>query len=195
MQELNRTFVGIRLPIDAQQKLAEVQLTIRHKAGSDVVRFSNTAETQIVLMSLGELNTLTFENVKTTLPRVAAQFKPFPITLEGLGGTPSNLQPRFVWTAIGGNEAEVIRLHNAVERAMMPIVPGYLAVPFKPHVDLGRMKIESEANRTALGRAIKMAQVGVIYQMEVSHLELFRSTATTQGPHLLSYGTYPLTQA
>lgn len=195
MQELNRTFVGIRLPGETQQKLAEIQMTIRHKAGSDVVRFNNTAELQLVLIPLGELTVLSFDNVKKALPAVATQFQPFSITIEGLGGTPSNLQPRFVWAGIGGAVDDVIRLHNTLERSLMPMLPGYQAMPFKPHVDLGRMKVESEANRTALGRAIRMAQIGLIAELRVSQFELFRSTATTLGPHLQSEGVYPLGNA
>jgi 2'-5' RNA ligase len=192
MQELNRAFVGIRLPAAAQQKLAETQLTLRHKAGSDVLRFSSTEEMHIVLMSLGELNMATFEMVKGTLPKAAAGFKPFAITIEGLGGTPSNLQPRFIWAGIGGNVAELTRLHNETERWMLQVARSYQPTPFKAHVDLGRIKTESEANRTALGRALRMTQVGVIFDLQVSQIELFRSTATTQGPHLVSYGTYAL---
>lgn len=192
MQELNRTFIGIKLPNEAQQKLGEVQMTVRHKAGSDVVRFVNPAEMQIVLMALGELNMMTFENVKNTLPRVVASVRQFQVTIEGLGGTPSNLQPRFIWAGIGGAADQLIALHNAIERTLMPLVPSYQPVPFKPHVDLGRMKTESEANRTALGRAIRMAQVGLIYTLPVVSVEMFRSTATSQGVALVSYASCPL---
>jgi 2'-5' RNA ligase len=192
MQELTRSFVGIRLPIEAQQKLGDVQTLIRQKAGGDVVRFTNISEIQMVLIALGELNHLSFVNVKKALPEICAQCSPFTVTIEGLGGTPSSLQPRFVWAGVGGDAEAMLRLHAALEKGLMPYLPNYQATAFKPHVDLGRLKTESEPNRTALGRAVRMAQVGAVYEMAVSKIELFRSTVTTQGPHLESEGSFAL---
>ncbi|HEY3781688.1 MAG TPA: RNA 2',3'-cyclic phosphodiesterase [Fimbriimonadaceae bacterium] len=191
MEELNRCFVGIRLPQEAQAKLAEVQLAIRHKAGSDVVRWSNTAELQIIVLPLGELLVERVHQVMSLLPNIAAQFRPFEITLEGLGGSPSALQPRFPWVGVGGDAQVLMNLHLALERSLMPLLPNYQAKGFQGHIDLGRIKIESEQNRTALGRAIKMSPTGCIYRMAVTQFDLFRSATSSGGVHLVTEGSYP----
>jgi 2'-5' RNA ligase len=73
----------------------------------------------------------------------------------------------------------------------MPLLPNYQAKGFQGHVDLGRIKIESEQNRTALGRAIKMSPTGCIWRQQVTQFELFRSTTTSMGPQLVTDASYP----
>jgi len=192
MDDLNRTFVGIRLPADVQSKLAEVQQVVRHRAGSDVVRFANPHELQLVILALGELTVATLDQVHRTITPLLPQFRPFELTVDGLGGSPSMLQPRFVWAGIGGDVAELTKLHNIIEANLISILRDYHARPFQPHIDLGRMKIESEQNRTALGRAIKMSQVGYVASLNVSSIETFRSTATPAGPTLEPITIYRL---
>ena len=175
VEELNRCFVGIRLPQEAQTKLADVQLAIRHKAGSDVVRWSNPSELQIILLPLGELLVARVHQVQLILPSVAAQFRPFEITIEGLGGSPSALQPRFP----SGEHAGIEELQAGA------------GAGFQVHIELGRIKTEAEAHRTALGRAIKMTSIGCVWRMRVTQFDLFRSTTTNMGPQLVTINSYP----
>ena len=192
MEELNRTFIGIRLSPEIQAKLGEVQQALRHKAGSDVARWNQPNMIQLTIMPLGELLIGTFDQVRRSLPGITAQARPFELTVEGVGGSPSNLQPRFIWIGMGGESQNLILLHNSLETVLRPMLRDYQPRPFVPHIDLGRIKIESEQNRTALGRAIRMTPVGCVATLQVSQIELFRSTATSMGPQLISEGTFAL---
>ena len=192
MEELNRTFIGIRLSQDVQSKLGETQLTLRHKAGSDVLRFNPPATIQIVIIPLGELLVGTFDQVRRTLPNLVSQLRPFQLAVEGLGGTPSNLQPRFVWAGLTGDINQLVALHNTLENGLRPMLPNDQPKPFVPHIDIARIKIESEQNRTTVGRALRMLQIGCLANLNVSQIELFRSTTSAAGPELVSEGTFAL---
>jgi len=119
-------------------------------------------------------------------------FPPLKLSLEGLTGAPSNLQPRFIGTGITGDVAQLTTIHNQLEAKLLPVLRDYQAKPFQPRVDLGRIKIESEQNRTALGRAIKMAQLGTVATFDVPAIELLRNVTTTSGPSLELIKSYSL---
>jgi 2'-5' RNA ligase len=192
MDTLNRCFIGIRLTPDIQQKLVEVAGVIRHRAGSDLVRWTPQSELQMVVMALGELSIPTVEMVKQTIRPIFTQHPSMALTLEGLGGSPSSMQPRYVWCGVTGDVQQLITLHNALEAKLLPILREYEAKPFVPNLGLGRLKQESEQNRTQLGRAIRMSQVGCVGELMVNQVELLRSAVTASGPSLLPIESFPL---
>lgn len=192
MQELNRVSIGFRVPPDVQQKLADAQLALKHKGGGDVVRWVPPSELQLTIMHLGEISLYALEQVKTAIGSSLAVYHQMNLNLEGLAGSPNNLQPRFVWTAVTGDVEELTKIHNHLERLLMHLLREYNAKPFVPHLDLGRIKIESEHNRTALGRAIKMVAMGMIGSFRVDKIELMRAVTTSAGPSLELLQAYPL---
>jgi len=56
MDALNRTFIGLRLPLALLPKIAEIQQVIWYRAGADVVRWIPNQELQIAIMALGEVS-------------------------------------------------------------------------------------------------------------------------------------------
>jgi len=192
MDALNRTFIGVRLPLSLLPKVAEIQQVIRYRAGADVVRWIPNQELQLTVMALGELSLPIVEQVQRIAGPMFGLFPQLKLNLEGLVGAPSNLQPRFIGAGITGDVAALTTIHNQLEAKLIPILREYQAKPFQPHVDLGRIKIESEQNRTALGRAIKMAQLGQVASFDVPALELMRTVTSAAGPSLELIKSYPL---
>lgn len=192
MDALNRTYIGIRLPSSLYPKIAELQTSIRQKGGSDVVRWIPNTELQITVMALGEVSLPNLEQIQRIVGPMFALFRPLCISLEGLVGAPNNLQPRFLSMGVTGDVAELTAIHNQLEAKLLHILRDYAAKPFQPHMDLGRIKIESEQNRTALGRALRMLQIGCLATIEVPALELLRATSSTMGPTLELIQSYRL---
>src|SRR2546421_11617611 len=192
MDALNRTFIAIRVPLSLLPKIAEVQQTIRYRAGADVVRWIPNPELQIVVMALGEVSLPSLEQIQRIIGPMMGTFPPLKLALEGLVGSPSNLQPRFIAVGVTGDVPALTNIHNQLEAKLLPVLRDHVTKPFQPHVDLGRIKIESEQNRTALGRAIKMAQLGNVASFDVNAIELLRNVTTATGPSLELIKSYSL---
>lgn len=194
MDALNRCSVVIRIPADLQADLAEMQSQIRRRAGADLVRWTPATELVLTLVSLGEISVGQVAQVASTLGSVVSGFGTLNLQLEGLGGSPNNLQPRFLWVGVSGDVPRLAELQQAIERAVMPFVPHQESREFHPQVPIGRLKQESESTRSALGRAVRMAQVGSVGAFEATSVELARMATTSAGPTIVTVQTYFLGQ-
>lgn len=192
MDALNRCSLVVRVPADLQATLGETQLQIRKRAGADLVRWTPTTELVFTLVSLGEISIGQVAQVTATVGPVVAQYPRGQVALEGLGGSPNNLQPRVLWIGVAGDVSGLERFAQDLERAIMPIVPHHEARSLQAHIPIGRLKQESEANRSALGRAVRMAQIGSIGALPIQEVELIRMATTSAGPTIVTIQSFPL---
>jgi 2'-5' RNA ligase len=192
MDMLNRCSLGIRVPAEFAPKLTELQQMIRHRAGTDAIRWNGLTEMFIPIMVFGEIQIPTLEQIKKVLPGLCMQSKPMSLSIEGLMGIPSNLQPRFLCCGVTGDVETLTALHNACEDKISLFLREYQRKPYQPHIDLGRIKVESEQARTALGRGIRLTPVGCLLSMEVKSIDLLMNTITPTGPTYALHATYPL---
>lgn len=192
MDALNRTSIVIRIPVDLQAALTDVQNQIRKRAGADLVRWTPASELVFTIVTLGEIGVGQIAQLGATLGSVVSGFPAMHLSLDGLGGSPNNLQPRFLWVGVGGDLATLETLNQALERAVAPILPHHEVRSLQAHVPIGRIKQESESNRSALGRALRMAQIEHIGAFSVPSIELARMATTSAGPTLVAIQTFPL---
>lgn len=192
MDILNRCALAIRLPAEIQQTLGEAQIQIRRRAGGDLVRWTPVTELVLTIVSLGELGPGQIVQVDQTVRPMIAQCPCLDLNLSGLGGSPTNLQPRYVWIGVGGQVETLTKLHNWLEPALTPILPDHEAREYQATVPLGRLKQESEQNRSALGRALRVAGVDQIGSFRATEVEMIRYAATGAGVTLLTVNSYPL---
>lgn len=188
---LNRSLVGIRLPSELQAGIAEVQKQLRWRAGGEAVRWTPPEEMVLHLTALGEVSANVLIRAKQALEPLISRCPPLHLKIEGVGGAPTVLQPRIVFANVTGDLVTLEQLHNAVEAVLTPIVPDHEVRPFEPRIILGRLKKQEEADRTALGRALKIASVGEVGFWTATEAELIRSVGTTAGPTLVTEATYP----
>lgn len=192
MDVLNRSSLVIRIPADLQAVLTDVQLQIRKRAGADLVRWTPGTELVLTLVNLGEIGIGQIAELNATLGPVVAGTRATSIQLEGLGGSPSNLQPRFLWIGLAGDTSPLEQLTVALERAAAPIVPHHEARGLLAHIPIGRLKQESESSRSALGRAVRMAQIGAVGVFQATSVELVRMATSSAGPTLVTVQAFPL---
>jgi 2'-5' RNA ligase len=193
MDILNRCSIVIRIPAELQADLAELQLQIRRRAGADLVRWTPSNELVLTLLSLGEIGVGQMAQIAATLPTIASRHRALDLQLEGLGGSPNNLQPRLLWVGVGGDVLGLAQLQQAIEHAVAPLVPHQELRQFQAQVPIGRLKQESEANRSALGRAVRMAQIGSVGAFTAPAVELIRMAATSAGPTIVTVESFALT--
>lgn len=192
MDLLNRASIALRLPEDVGQALAEVQKTIRWRAGADGMRWTPVSEMHVSIVSLGEVSMSAFMRVREAVAPEFAKFGPIKLRVVGVGGSPTNLQPRFLWAGLEGELEKLKFVHERIEWVVKPLCPDHETRPFEPHIALGRLKTQEERERTALGRAIKIAAIGDIAEFTATHAELIRATVSTAGPTLVTEQSYKL---
>ena len=182
MDVLNRTFVGVRLPLAQFLPLEEKILLLKRKPGVDNLRWNAHSELLLNLCSLGELSPITVLSLKPILRQIAGSSSPFNLEIKGFGGIPNMIQPRYVYAGIEGPDLyRLPTLAEEVDRATRPFTPHRDAKPFQAHIVLGRLKTESEQFRVALGRALKLAEQPFITEWRIEHIELLCSQASESG--------------
>ncbi len=191
MDALNRSSLVIRMPAELQAALVDAQNTIRRKAGADLVRWTPANELLLTLVSLGEISPSQIAQVSASVGGIVGRYAAPQVTLETLGGSPNNLQPRFLWIGMAGDVAPLQQLAGELDKVAGSIVYGHEGRPLQAHVPIGRIKQESESNRSALGRAIRVAGVGMVGSFQAASVELVRAAATTAGPTILTVQTFP----
>lgn len=192
MDTLNRCMVGVRIPADLQRALVEVQVALRRKAGADLVRWTPGPELFLTLAALGEITPEEVYRLQANLRPLANQFQSMAFEVDGLGGHPTNLQPRVVYASIGGELHKLEALDRAVESAVGHMLKDHMGSSMKAHIPLGRLKQESEAMRSALGRALRVAGIGHIGTLTVDAFEFVRLASTGAGPTMVTVERYQL---
>lgn len=180
MGPLVRCFIGIRIPESFWPKLQETQMQIRRKAATDVCRWNGQNELLLTLCALGEQQWEMVKRASGVLGPICAKYPPINLKLEGLHGLPNNNQPRHVGLNVTGDLDSLRKLREELARAVGPMLPP-TEKEFVPLVMLGRLKIESEQARTALGRAVRMTPAEVVGEWTATEIQLLRTDATTAG--------------
>lgn len=181
MEAINRTTLGVRVPLGLQQQIEDALLLIKRKPGVTDVRWNAPSELILSLCSLGELSPATIARVGQAALEVCRKNPRLRLDVVGFGGLPNMIQPRYVYAGIGGDAAALGTLVTSLDQALSPLLPHRDVKPFHPHILLGRLKTESEPNRVGLGRALKLAQQPMIGTLDVSAVELLIASASTSG--------------
>lgn len=192
MDVLNRCALVIRLPAELERILGEVQINVRKRAGGDLVRWTPTTELVVTLVSLGELSAGQIVQVDATVAPIINRYRRMSFSVDGLGGSPTNLQPRFVWAAVGGDVESLTQLNRELERALAPLLRNHEVKDFEARIPLGRIKQESESTRSALGRALRVAGVGEIGTLSANTICMIRYAGTSAGVTLIDVNRYLL---
>ncbi len=181
MDAVNRSFVGIRIPLPLIDRMQEGIMMLKRKPGVNDVRWNAPSEYLITLGNLGELSLMTLTQLKQVLPPVIARYPCLRLSIQGFGGLPNMIQPRYAYANLAGDTEMLCDIAHAVDRAAAPYAQNRDQKPFHPHILIGRLKTESEPLRVALGRALKMNEQPAMGDFEVTGVELLTSHADTSG--------------
>lgn len=195
MEQLARAYVAIRLPAQFQEAVNKVMMDVRSRAGSERLRWTPFQELHYAVAALGEVSNHRLLEIGEKISPIFKNYVPMRLCVEGLGGSPTVLQPRYIFLNLTGDDLGMLKqLHEEVERAVKPLCPDHETRPFEPIVPLARLKMQEERDRTALGRAVKMAAVGTLGEFVADRVEFLRNSITSSGPVLMTEKTYMLGQ-
>ncbi len=186
MDALARIFIGVRIPSQFRAQLADLQMNVRRRAMSDQIRWHSFDELLIPFAQPGELRPETVERLKPVVAAACAEIPPFRLELAGLEGVPNSVQPRWICMSLKGDLESLTRLQARVHQAVTSVVGPMESRPFQPQFMLGRLKIESESIRTALGRGLRLLKDSDLGEFEVQGVDIVRSAASTTGTSLVT---------
>lgn len=181
MEAVNRTTLGVRITGELQASIDQALILIKRKPGVTDVRWNAASELLLSCCSLGELSPATIARVSTVAREICAQRPRMQLEVEGFGGLPNLIQPRYVYADISGDVQALAETVAQLDRALQPLVPHRDLKPFHAHILLGRLKTESESNRVGLGRALKLSERPHIGTLHVDAIEVLIATSSTSG--------------
>ena len=163
-----RLFVGIDLPTDVKQTLLVFQSELRH-LGVDGF-WKSLDNFHITLEFLGELEIDRVSVLTEILTEVASEYKPFELTIGGLGAFPSLKRAHTLWTAVRGNLTELNRLKHDLHHKLKSRGFELDERQFKPHITLAsRPKLENSD--------LYVVETKILGQYMVDEVVLFESRA------------------
>ncbi len=193
--EAIRAFVAIELPETLRQKLDAVEQQIQAQAGGSrhrAVRWVPASNMHLTLKFLGEVSTANMQSLARMLQREAARHAPFTIQVGGLGAFPNPRRPRVIWV---GTQAppDLESLQKAIEAETQQL--GYPAEerPFSPHLTLGRISQNARPEEVSqVAKALSEVEVGVLGEVRVEQVHLFRSDLHPSGAVYTALYHFPL---
>lgn len=181
-----RCFVAVELDDPLRRALADVQRRIRgglDKAlGPDSrVQWVRPESVHVTLKFLGDVEESRIPDLDAALRRIAAAHPVGTVEVAGLGVFPDARNPRVLWVGLREGSALIVRLAEAVDRAMSEVGFPPESRPFSPHLTLARIK---EGGR-AVGRALEsqglLTDSSVLGRLSVGALALMRSDLRPSG--------------
>jgi 2'-5' RNA ligase len=172
-----RVFIAVPLPGDLKSKLASLQREFRHlPLEAAWVREDGF---HITLKFLGEVDSSQIGPISSCMIETAQAYRPFSLTLCGVGVFPHESSPRVLWVGIHDRTGLLRQLQQTIEARLTPI--GYLAEerPFSPHLTLARLKRVSRRGEFLVG--LKAHREEVWGQLNVDHIALVQSQLQPSG--------------
>ena len=177
MSEVLRIFVAV--DVEEPALVSRIERVKESIAGTQVpMKLVEPYNLHITLRFIGEVRRGVAEEISRSLRDL--KFKPFTITLKGLGAFPNTLNPRVVWIGVGEGRERLAGLRDEVERILRRLGIPPEREEFVPHLTLARVK--GSRNIGSLARLLEEMSDYELGSMVVDRVRLKKSTLTRQGP-------------
>jgi 2'-5' RNA ligase len=170
-----RAFLGIKISDQLKPRIIQIQ------DGLDDfdVKLVEKENLHFNLKFFGDIESEKVDKIKEIVEKVAAQFEPFEINVNGIGAFPSKSYVKVVWLDIKEGFQTFKSLGDMIENSLanMGIKK---EEDFVPHLTLGRVK--SGRNKTELLVFLRKYEKIEVGKMMVDKLILFQSKLSPNGP-------------
>lgn len=184
-----RLFVSVDLE-GLAEAVESVQAPLREASG---LRLTDPEQAHVTLKFLGETDPDRLPALREALAEAvaAADVEPFEARFGGLGVFPDLDYIRVVWLGVrsGHGDAELTRLHEAIEARTVELGFEPEDHAFTPHVTLARMDHAGGKERVQQVVRERDPDVG---SMTVAAVRLTESTRTAEGPVYETVERFPL---
>ncbi|MGB6770856.1 MAG: RNA 2',3'-cyclic phosphodiesterase [Candidatus Dormiibacterota bacterium] len=177
-----RLFLAAELPFSLRRALSPL---LRQMVGLEPeLRPVRADGLHITLRFLGRVEAAAEAPIHALAGRVAAEAKPFALSLEGMGTFPGRSRPRVLWTGVGEGRAELSRLAAAIGAGLAADACQTAPGPFRAHCTLARLP-ESLGPRSAQALA-EFCDRGLgptPLRASIDFLALLESVPAPRGPN------------
>jgi 2'-5' RNA ligase len=183
-----RTFIAVEITGETATAMTEYLEHLRRHPAK--VRWSRPDQMHLTLKFLGEIQESVAGTVSEALKALAAGSSPFQAELKGLGGFPNLKRPNVLWAGVTDGAAELVALAEQVEREMESLGFKREGRPFRPHLTLGRVKLNKDLGAVCAqmekdaGRSFGVFPVG--------EMVLFKSVLSPSGADYTALGRFKL---
>ena len=189
-----RYFIALDLSIAVvEQLLASTQRLheeLERRAPGLRVRWVSPEHIHATLKFVGEVDEAAVDYISEALAEIVKPLFPFQLESVGIGAFPSADKPRILWSGVDAKGAEVLTLlHQLISRELHGLERAPDALPYSPHVTLGRVKSERPHDLTGLLERYGRQQFGTSIIKDVA---LFRSELRPSGPRYSVVRRFPL---
>ena len=187
-----RSFIAIPVPSEGIRALQDVVKGLEPEIGRHV-RWVRPEGIHLTLKFMGDIPAATVERVLEALPPVAAGFRPFELSITGLGVFPNPRRPRVLWVGLDGGLEVLSELQLAVDEAV-----GRLGLPkeqraFSPHLTLGRVRRDvSEGQLRKIGEVMAAAVLPPVPSWPADTVNLMRTELDPGGSQHYLVGSAPI---
>lgn len=133
-----RTFVAIELPAEIKEILTARQSRLMREISG--IKWVETENLHLTLKFLGDTQEAMVDQIQHALAAGIKNIPPFSLSLGEIGGFPSLLRTRVIWSGLTGELAVLNRLRERVETALEEIGYPREKTKFHPHLTLGRVR-------------------------------------------------------
>lgn len=133
-----RTFIAVEMSPEVRSRAR--QLISRLQGTAAKVTWVKPEAMHLTLKFLGEVDLIDIPGVCQAVSGAVADLPPFEIEVHGAGAFPAAGRPRTIWLGVGRGVAEMVELHEAIERAVADLGFRRENRRFRPHLTLGRVR-------------------------------------------------------
>ena len=174
-----RTFIAVDVAPFTRDRLKGLQSQLAAIGGS--VRWVEPGNLHVTLLFIGEVDPRETPKICQAVADAVKSIASFEFNVAGLGAFPTPRRPRILIAKIDQGADGLKQLHEAIEPGIMDL-GGYRREerPFTPHVTLGRISRDADAD--SLAGAIAKFEVWTGGQTRVREVRVMASQLRSEGP-------------
>jgi 2'-5' RNA ligase len=143
-----RTFIAVELASPIRSRCVALQETLGRVCGD--VKWVEPENLHVTLLFLGEVDERDLLAVCRSVSAACTGLTPFRMSVEGVGCFGDRRRPRTIWVGVGEGNAELVALHDALERPLLELgCYRREERKFTPHVTLGRVRSNRPSDSVA----------------------------------------------
>lgn len=182
-----RLFVAVLVPETLQQKLNnEAEKCL---ASGAVLKLVERQNIHLTILFLGEIAPYQVPTVEKAMERVAVEFPPGLLTVQGIGLFPKKGVPAVVWAGVREQAPQLGSMHHSLKTDLSELPIKFETRTFHPHITLARVK---GVEGTEGLQAMAANNQEVFGQLTLRHLVLMESRLSREGPVYYPLARIPL---
>lgn len=143
-----RTFIAVEIGDAIRDAAVALQRQLARAGAS--AKWVEPQNIHVSLLFLGDVEELDLVPICRAVKEVAAREPAFPLSVSGVGAFPNARRPKVLWAGITDGAEQLQRLYTRLEEKLLDL--GCYRKEeraYTPHVTLGRVKADADANALA----------------------------------------------